>query len=770
MKHVATLFLGLLTLGAPKLSGQEPDPAAMIRSKDVAERLHAVSRIVSKGHPKAAELLTRACKDRDWEVVERAAAGLAKYGDDGSMKVLVALAVEGPLATIREAAARSLAAIDADAARKRLVRFIKGRAGARAARALAVVGFPGGRKSLGKLLKSDATEDRQAAVLALATTGDERAPIMLTELLRDDPDVSVRAAAAQAAARIGNDAALESLLGELARPKTSSVMQRRITDAITTLVANLEGEERDRAGKACLDAFRACRGGITAKAALARLVAALGAGTAPLFPREDCTRALLLATGDRPEGAIATALARLGGDEALTGIAQVAASGKTGLARRLALRAAVRHGGRRAREIAAKALATDKDAAVREEAAVACGRLLASESAPTLRSALSDDSWKVFLAAAVSLGILQDAEAVPLLVGHLTDESHLFRASAAAGLGRIARKDVVAPLITALDDEDPLVRETALDALQRITGSKTPLDSKKWAKWWDAHRDAFKFKDRLAERRRASIDDAKYDRFRQNPYGAFKGIRVIVLAQSRDKMERTLEQLGIEHVLTRTGKVSESGLHPNAVFLANCPGKLTNDDSERLDWFVRAGGHLFATCVAMTNTVMRTFPGVIRHPPASSNPPGGVDASPVPREAEYLDDVFGRHARPRFQIAGHQLPVPVDDDFVHVLVDSTDACTRWGAGSLAAWFSMGHGLVLDSANHFVLQGMVNERLKTADERRAFAIERLGIGFREIRRLDAKGVFKSKSKASKACRDKTMMRLVARFVFAKRRGL
>ncbi len=27
---------------------------------------------------------------------------------------------------------------------------------------------------------------------------------------------------------------------------------------------------------------------------------------------------------------------------------------------------------------------------------------------------------------------------------------------------------------------------------------------------------------------------------------------------------------------------------------------------------------------------------------------------------------------------------------------------------------MGHGLVLDSGNHFVLQGMANERLKTAD--------------------------------------------------------
>lgn len=65
MKHIATFFLGLLTLGAPRISREEPDPATMIRSKHVAERLHAVSRNVSKGHPKAAELPTRGCKDRD---------------------------------------------------------------------------------------------------------------------------------------------------------------------------------------------------------------------------------------------------------------------------------------------------------------------------------------------------------------------------------------------------------------------------------------------------------------------------------------------------------------------------------------------------------------------------------------------------------------------------------------------------------------------------------------------------------------------------------
>jgi hypothetical protein len=208
-------------------------------------------------------------------------------------------------------------------------------------------------------------------------------------------------------------------------------------------------------------------------------------------------------------------------------------------------------------------------------------------------------------------------------------------------------------------------------------------------------------------------------------------------------------------------------VQPNAVFLANCPGSVNEDDAARIEWFVRSGGHMFSTCVALTNTVMKIFPGILQLPPRPKAPPGGVNAHPVDNQGDYLRGVFDDHARPFYKLAGHQLPVAIDIDRVEVLIDSPDACTLWGSGNLAASFSAGHGLVVHSANHFVLQGM--DRLKSAKERKAFALERLGISFRKLRELDKKGVFKSQTQAAKACRDETMMRIVARFVYVKRRG-
>lgn len=746
---------------------QEADPADQLASRDIAVRLRGVSRIADRGHEDAAKILADACGDKDWEVVERATAALAKHGDDKALKPLVRLALDSPLASIRRNAATALAAINPEEARKRLTKGLRGKRTERALTALGFVGFPNGGKTLRKQLKAKEAPIRRAAIGALATPGDDAAVKALTPHL-ESQDHTARAAAVEALARCGTDAALNALLASLVAKGTLPTLQRRINDGIVDLLRAREGDDVTRAVKTAIDTFDTAASGRGARAA-ARLIKRLH--EEGFVNTEDAaTKLVEKVDAKRGRGAVATVLGRIGGDAAKTWLAEVAKSDEKPNTRLLAVRAAAMLGVEAARDILHERLENETDSAVRQEVATLCGKLLDEKSAPLLRSALEKAlNWEDYVTIAVSLGKLQDAEAVPLLAARLSDESHLIRASAAAGLGRIARAACVEPLIGALNDSDPLVAETALDYLQRMCGQSLPRNQKKWAKWWEESSGSFRFEDRVSAARRAKVDDERYDRFRRDPYGAFKDVRVIVLSKARDKMELSLEKLQIAHVLTETGKVVESGLHPNAVFLANCPGVLTADDAQRVSWFVRAGGHLFATCTALHNTVMTVFPGKLKHAPKNSGGPGPVDGFPVAGDEGYLRGVFDHRSRPRYQLAGTHLPVPIDPDIVHVLVDSTDACTNWGSGSLAAWFSVGHGVVFDSANHFVLQGMAAERLKTIDERRAYALERLGLDFPTIRDLDRRGVFKSKSKAAKECDDRTMMRLVARFVFTKRRS-
>ncbi|MED6335936.1 MAG: HEAT repeat domain-containing protein, partial [Planctomycetota bacterium] len=65
------LPLVLLALAAP--AGALQDGAALMRSREVGDRLQAIELLRTCDHPKAERLLTGALKDRDWEVVERAA-------------------------------------------------------------------------------------------------------------------------------------------------------------------------------------------------------------------------------------------------------------------------------------------------------------------------------------------------------------------------------------------------------------------------------------------------------------------------------------------------------------------------------------------------------------------------------------------------------------------------------------------------------------------------------------------------------------------------
>src|SRR5215471_12252032 len=86
---VATLSLCLATDALPS------DPAKDIKDKDVKLRIAAIEELESSGGKEAEALLVEALKDKDWQVVERAAAALGKKGGPSSLDDLVTLAAQG---------------------------------------------------------------------------------------------------------------------------------------------------------------------------------------------------------------------------------------------------------------------------------------------------------------------------------------------------------------------------------------------------------------------------------------------------------------------------------------------------------------------------------------------------------------------------------------------------------------------------------------------------------------------------------------------------
>jgi hypothetical protein len=78
-------------------------------------------------------------------------------------------------------------------------------------------------------------------------------------------------------------------------------------------------------------------------------------------------------------------------------------------------------------------------------------------------------------------------------------------------------------------------------------------------------------------------------------------------------------------------------------------------------------------------------------------------------------------------------------------------------------------VILDSANHFDLQGLERaEGLKSAEDRMAYAMDHMGLSYDDLRELAAKRVWGSRSKAAAAARDHSAFRLITNFVRHKRR--
>lgn len=168
------------------------------------------------------------------------------------------------------------------------------------------------------------------------------------------------------------------------------------------------------------------------------------------------------------------ALGRLRSRDALPPLAR-ALKDEDGIVRRRAVDALAAHRAN-AKEYAGdveKLFRTEKDAGLRQAAAIALGHLRDEAAAPALIAALDDANDGVRSAAMRALGMLRSAAAVKPLTAIVssTKQPGQNRVAAASTLGEIGGDDVVATLAELLDDKDLALRRAAVEALARSRSS-----------------------------------------------------------------------------------------------------------------------------------------------------------------------------------------------------------------------------------------------------------------------------------------------------------
>lgn len=103
-----------------------------------------------------------------------------------------------------------------------------------------------------------------------------------------------------------------------------------------------------------------------------------------------------------------------------------------------------------------------------------------------------------------------------------------------------------------------------------------------------------------------------------------------------------------------------------------------------------------------------------------------------------------------------------------MLIDSPEAALRHGSGDLAAWFRAGHGVVLDSVNHFDLQGLeLAMDLKEPEQLKAYAVDHMGLSLERLRAVGDEKWWRSRSKAAQEIDDLSAFRILTNFVREKR---
>jgi len=769
------LLATLLLLALPR-----QDLAKDLGSTDAGVRLKAIQAIAATGHPQAEKLLLEALEDDDWEIVAIACAELGELRSKKAFDPLVKLALEGPVRGIRRAAAEALLVIDAPAACEKITRKLAGEAAIRALEAVAVLApaVDGQVKTapFARQLKEKDSALREAAARTLvAIAGGERAG-RLKDLLADE-DLAVRAFALEGAAASADPAVAGVLLELLGAAELDDVLERRAQVALREIFLR-HGARRP---ELLAELERAASSAGTKRPRFARLLGILAEERATLraldpAPALGALDPFVRDADAAVRAAAAAALGRVGGDAALDRALELAAGDADARVRKIALGVAAR--GRGAQHDATRALLIDRlgkdgDALVREEAAVGLAVKGFADARNALTAALADPEWPVVTCAAVSLGkvgpdpaVKKNGEALIALYQKNAGDWRR-RAAAVTGLVHLCAKEGVPTILLALEDVEPLIARTAYEFLASVAHQRLEPKKSVWDAWWleNSRRVQLALPEEALERR-------KRLGYGRTPQEIYAGLDVLVLQSKGDHIEKVLTALSIEHRLTSQGKIIADGLQPGAVFMANCQGRTSPEEVERLAWFVRAGGSMLGSCWVLGTTIQHIQPGLVRRvSPRDDGPGAALGNVPVyacDPTSPYLEGVFAPDVRPIYHLETSFLIEVLDREQVEVLIDSPQCARLHGGGNLAAWFRVGHGVVLDSANHFDLQGFqtVND-LEKPEPRQVYAVEHLGLSYEALRAGRKERFWGRTETAAVEVKDLSVFRLITNLVRLKR---
>jgi HEAT repeat protein len=789
MKHVArraAIGAGVWFALACALVAQS-DPEKDIKSKDAEQRVAAVAALKGLGVERAEKPLIAALGDKDWEVVESAATALGELRAKGASAALVKTALEAPAARVRRAAAQALTQLDPLKAAGELGKQTAGKNALHAWEALAYVAASpevGGDEALTKNLRKSqkAKEDaeRVAAAAGINALAASERIAALDEYIAGG-DVRLASAALAAIGRRATADAVPVLQKALEKSKVDDVLERRLIAATTAVAATVGAE----AVQPLLDALTA-----NSDAAVAARAMRLAHSLAPTPAREIATAALTRG-GEHANADVRAAALHAGCAlkiEALQKRARtLAAQDKDDRVRLVALRSTVSSSGVGDAEVLALALAKlkeDPSALVREEAAVALARATSAETIAALDAATADRDWAVAACSAVSLGKTLQEQAVAPLLRLSKSEDWRLRGAAIVGLCHVTKKEAIPAIIAALGDAEPAIARSAWNYLRALSRQDLPLAAEPWQGWW---------RDNEARIRMWTPQEAKERRekygYSQSIVEVFRDLDVVVLDSRGDHIQKVLDMVraternepkaagasrddandkAIAYRLTAAARHREDGLHPHAVYVSNCTGEVEPEDLERIAWFVRTGGYLFGSCWSLHETIEKVYPGVVRKFPTSSEVLDTVEAEPCAAGSAYLEGVFEGGVQPQYNLEGAHLIEVLDRERCEVLVDSPQCATRWGIGNLAVWFRAGHGLILDSVNHFDNQGLTNANwIKEVEERQAYAVDHMGLSYAELRASLGEKWWGGNTKAAERIYDRTALKLVTNIVRSKR---
>jgi len=741
------------------------DPAKDLKSKDVQKRLAAVDALGADEKGEKALLGVLKDKKEDWEVLVQAAGALAAHGSAAATDELVKVAVDGPIRQLRLTAARTLGKLAPKVGAEALLKRCSGEGALLALQSLDALLTQTretlelkGLEKLGEKSKDPAV--RAAVVRAHVRNRRADRAAALEHALQSD-SVAQQCAALDVCCEDPRADCAAVLLAFLGRPMIPDLSERRAERALAL------------APPAELSALAALAGSKegAASARGARVLAALpGAAETRLAALGPCLEHKQVAA----RSAASRALASIGGADARARAAALFEGDREARVRLAALESLVALSAEADAADLGQRLCTrlpqESDADVRERIAVHLGRKGLLAAVEPLSRALEDAEWGVAACAAVSLGRTQTGPAVERLARLLKESKDWkLRGAAATGLGQSYVIACLAPLAEALADPDKYVVATAQAYLVSLTLQPLPPKADVWKDWLSKNASKVqlsdpKTRDAIAERERQRgtfVDSQARERELTRIY---KDLSLFVLESRGDHIQTLLGRLKIQHVMTMAGKVDQLALQPDALFVANCTGEIEEKDVERLAWFVRCGGHLFGSCWAITETIVRIAPGVIRKAETASEVLDKVPAEPAALQSGFLEGVFGRDVQPIYELEGAHLIEVDDPERTQVLVDSPICAEHWGCGNLAAWFSVGHGLVLDSVNHFDVQGLeFAEGLKTREDRQAYAIDHMGLGWADLRATREEKYWDNSLRASEKVPDLSVFRLVTNFV-------